>query len=152
MLHFLSVSNGYTSILSDILITLQKSRETIFSWVFLKITNTCKRCFWDVSEMSRNTHLFWNIKTTYRRHTKGIFFEMFLGRLKDVTKKTSFLKCIWGVLKTSRICHIFWNISEKSLRCPSQWRSDWDLSETCHAGWDNVFSFNILSETVTGFV
>ena len=60
---------------------------------------------------------------------------MFLRRLKVVTKKTSFLRCIWGVLKTSQKSRLFWNVSERSLRCLSQWRSDWDLSETSHAGW-----------------
>ena len=46
--HFLSVSHGPTSILSDILITLRKSHVTIFVGHFWKITNTCERCFWDV--------------------------------------------------------------------------------------------------------
>ena len=46
--HFLSVSHGPTSILSDILITLRKSHVTIFLGHFWKITNTCERCFWDV--------------------------------------------------------------------------------------------------------
>ena len=46
--HFLSVSHGPTSILSDILITIRKSHATIFVGHFWKITNTCERCFWDV--------------------------------------------------------------------------------------------------------
>ena len=58
---------------------------------------------------------------------------MFFRRLKDVTKKTSFLRCIWDVLKTSQKRHLFWDISEKFLRYLSQWRSDWDLSEISHA-------------------
>ena len=60
---------------------------------------------------------------------------MFLRRLVDVTKKTSFLRCIWDVLRTSQKSRLFWDVSERYLRCLSQWRSDWGLSETSHAGW-----------------
>ena len=60
---------------------------------------------------------------------------MFFRRLKDVTKKTSFLRYIWDVLKTSQKIHFFWDVTKRSLRCLSQWRSGWDLTETCHAGW-----------------
>ena len=50
---------------------------------------------------------------------------MFLRRLEDVTKN-----------------HFFWDVSERSLRWLSQWRPDWYLSETFHAGWDEIiFSF-----------
>ena len=38
-------------------------------------------------------------------------------------------------LKKSQESHLFWDVSKRSLRCLSQWRSDWDLSETSHAGW-----------------
>ena len=57
---------------------------------------------------------------------------MYLRRLKDVTKKTSFLRCIWdvlktsqkdifltciwGVLKTSQKRHLVWDIFEMPLR------------------------------------
>ena len=58
-----------------------------------------------------------------------------MRRLKDVTKKTSLFRCIWDVLKTSQKRHLFWDVSERSLRYLYQWRSDWDLSETSHAGW-----------------
>ena len=92
--NFLSVSNGPTSILSDIIIILRKLHEIIFVGYFWKITNTCKRWFWDVSETSQKIHLFWDmLETSERRHTKDIFFEMFLRRLKDITKKTSPLRC-----------------------------------------------------------
>ena len=63
------------------------------------------------------------------------FLECFWrSHVKDVTQKTSFLKCFWDVLKTSQKRHLFWDVSERSLRYLSQWRSDWDLSETSHAG------------------
>ena len=96
--HFLSVSNGPTSILLDIVITLRKSHETILVVYFWKITNTCERCFWDVSETSRKRHLFCEIclrrlKTSHKR----LLFEMFLRRLKDVKKRHLF----WDVFKTS---------------------------------------------------
>ena len=52
-------------------------------------------------------NLFWDIcETSWRRQMKNIFFEIYLGRLKDVTKKTSFLRCIWDVLKTSQKRHL----------------------------------------------
>ena len=60
---------------------------------------------------------------------------MFLRRLKNVTKKTYFLRCTWDALKTSQKSRLFWDFSERSLRCLTQCRSDWDLSETFHAGW-----------------
>ena len=61
---------------------------------------------------------------------------MFLRRLIDVRKKTSFLRCIWDVLQTSQKGRLFWDVSEKSLWCLSQRKSDWVLSETSHAGWN----------------
>ena len=60
---------------------------------------------------------------------------MYLRRLIDVTKKTSFWRCIWDVLKTSQKRRLFWDVSERSLRCLSQRRSIWDISDTSHAGW-----------------
>ena len=62
--HVLSVSNGLTSVLSDVLITMRKSHETIVVGYFLKIPNTCERCFWEFSEMSRNRNLFWDMLKT----------------------------------------------------------------------------------------
>ena len=67
---------------------------------------------------------------------------MFLRRLKDVTKKATFLRCIWDVLKTSQKRHLFWDVSKRSLRYLSQWRSDWYLTKTSHAGWVRVTSSN----------
>ena len=51
------------------------------------------RYFWDVLKLSHKRQIFWNILE---------FFEMYLRRLKDITKKTSLLRC-------------FWEVSEKSL-------------------------------------
>ena len=79
MFHFLSVFNGLSSTLSDISITLRKPLKTIFVGYFWKVTNTSTRYFWEVSETSQNRHLF----------------EICLRRLKDVTKRTSFLRYIW---------------------------------------------------------
>ena len=122
--HFLSVSDGPTSILSDIVITLRKSHEVNFVTYFLKTKNACERCFWDAQS----------------RLGKDIFFEICPRRLKDVTQKTSFLRCFWDVLKTSQKRHLFWDVSEMSLRYLSQWRSDWHLSETSHVGWERSFT------------
>ena len=60
-IHFLSVSDGPTSILLDIVITLRKSHEIIFVTYFRKTKNTCERCFWDVSETSQKRHLFGDV-------------------------------------------------------------------------------------------
>ena len=65
--------------------------------------------------------------------------EISYRRHRDVMEKTSFLRCIWDVLKTSQKRSIFWDVSRRSLRCQrclSQWRSDWDLSETSNSGWE----------------
>ena len=91
--HFLSVSNGPTSILSDIVITLWKSHEIIFVGYF-----------WKPKILARDV-----FETSQRRREKDIFFEICLRRLKDVTQKTFFLSCIWDVLKTLQISHLFWD-------------------------------------------
>ena len=129
--HLLSISNGSTRILSNVSVTLWKSHKTIIVGYFWRIINTCDRCFWDVSEMSRNRHLFWDMHQTSQRHlTKDIFFEMSLIGLKDVTKS-----------------HLFWDVSWKSLRCLSQWRSDWDLSKISRAAWVKYFTALLHKET-----
>ena len=110
-LHFLSVSDGLTSILSDIVISLRKSHEIIFV-TYWKTKNICERCFWDVSETSRKRHL---------------------------------LRYARDVLKTSQKRHLFWDVSEMFLRYLSQWRSDLDLSETSHAGWEGLFKEKFFS-------
>ena len=101
MFHFLSVSDGPTSTLSDIAITLRKSHKINF--------------------------------VTYLKNQKYLR-EMFVRRLRNVKWKTSFLRCIWGVLKTQKR-YLFWDLSERSQRYLSQWRCDWDLSETSHTNW-----------------
>ena len=77
--------------------------ETIFVLFFLIVTNTFKIYFWDISDTSRNKHLF---QICLRRlkdfSKKDIIFEMYLRRLKDFSKKTSFLRCIWDVLTKSQ--------------------------------------------------
>ena len=99
--HFFSVSNGPTSILSDIVITLWKSHEIIFVGYFWKITNTCERCFWDVSETSQDI-LFETCSRRLKDVTQNTsFFEMLLRRLKDVKKKNisfeMFLRSLWNI-------------------------------------------------------
>ena len=84
--NFLSASNGPTSILSDISITLRKSYETIFVGIFEKPQDLA----WDIFE------------TSWRRHGIDIFFEICWRRLRDITHKTSFLRCIWVALKMSQ--------------------------------------------------
>ena len=78
-----------------------------------------------------------------------MFFEICSRCLKNVTQKTSFSRCFWDALETSQKdiflemylkrlkekSHLLWDVSKEFLRCLSQWRSDWDLSETFHAGW-----------------
>ena len=78
------------------------------------------------------------LKTSHKRH----LFKIFLRCLKDVTKNPSFLTGIWEVLKTLQKSHLFWDVSKRSLRCLSQWRSDWDLSKTSHAGWEGDITSN----------
>ena len=111
--HFWSVSNVSTSILSDISITLRKTHEAIFVGYFWKITNTCERYFGDISEMSRNRHLFWDmLEMSWRRHTK----EMCWRRLKDVTKKSSLLRWFWEVSEMSLSMKI-WLRSLRNISC-----------------------------------
>ena len=67
--------------------------------------------FEDVFEMSQGCHI------------KDIFSEKYLRRLKDVTKR-----------------YLLWDVSKMSLRCLSQWRFDWDLSETSLTSWVDDFA------------
>ena len=115
-LHFLNASNGPTFILWNISATLRESHQTILWGIFEKSQIPAR----DVFEMSQ------------RCHGKDIFSEICFW---DFVQKTSFLRCIWDVLKTSQESRLFWDVSERSLRCLSQWRSDWDLSETSHTRW-----------------
>ena len=116
--HFLSVSNGLTSILSDISITLWKSHETIFVCILKKPEIlACDVFACDVSETSRNRNFFWDIfETSYRRHTKEVFFETDLRRIKDVTKKSSLLRCFWEVSEMSLSMEI-WLRSLRDILC-----------------------------------
>ena len=111
----------FLSALSDIVITLRKSREIIFAGYFWKTLILAR----DIFEMSQ------------RRHGKDNFFEIFSRRLKGVTQKTS----SWNVFETSERRHkkaiFFWDVSKSSLICHSQWRSIWDLWETSYSGWVN---------------
>ena len=98
-------------------------------------------CFW-------RSHVYFirycnNPTEITRNHFCDVFLknqkylrEMFLRRLRDVTEKTSFLRYARDVLKTSHKRHLFWDVSERSLRYLTQWSTDWNLSETSHAGWD----------------
>ena len=79
--HFLSVSNGPTSILTDISVILWKSHETILCCIFEKLRTLRRYVF----------------ETSQRRHGIYIFFEICLRLLKDVTEKTSF----FNVFETS---------------------------------------------------
>ena len=124
------------------------------SWVFLTIPHLFIRYCNNPTEITRN--YFCGVFLKNHKY----LWEMFLRRLRDVTEKKSFsrhardvlktshkrhlffLRCIWNVLKTSQKIHLIWDVSKRSLRCLSQWRSDWDLSETSHDGWDNSFSEN----------
>ena len=116
--HFFSVSNGLTSILSGIVITLQKSYKTIFAGYFEKLQILAR----DVFETFQRRHgmgiIFEICSRALKDITNDIFFEMFLRRLKDVTKETSFLRCIWDVLKTS----------QKVISLEMFLRSLWDVS------------------------
>ena len=55
--HFLRVSNGPTSILLNISVTLRKSHGTILSGISEK-SHSCARYFSDISEMSQKRYLF----------------------------------------------------------------------------------------------
>ena len=76
---------------------------------------------------------------------------MHLRRLKDVAKKTSFLRCIWDISKTSQKRRLFWDVSEMSLRCLSQRRPNWDVSETSHAGWVTTLTFHVCFSSIYEF-
>ena len=102
---------------------------------FWKTKNTCKRCFWDASEMSRKRHVFWDMLKSLKEVAQRRSFLWCFGDVLKTSQKRHFLRCILGVLKTSEKCHLFWDVSKRSLRCLPQWRSDCNLSETPHAGW-----------------
>ena len=104
--------------------------KTIFVWYFGIVTNTFKIYFW----RQRINIFFWDMFDALKTSPENVFFEMYLRRLfemyfrslKDVTKKTSFLRCIWDVLKTSQKRHLF----EMFLRGLWDFSLNGDLFET----------------------
>ena len=78
--HFLSVSNGPLSFLSDIS-NLNNPMEITRNQSFWGIFGKSQVLARDIFEMSQ------------KRHGKNIFFEICFRRLKDVTQKTSLLRC-----------------------------------------------------------
>ena len=120
--HFLSVSDSPTSILSDIVMTLRKSHEIIFVWRIFEKPKILARDVFETSQRRHGKDIFLRYAWDVLKTSHNIFFEMFLRRLKDVTKKTSFLRRIWAVLKTSQKKYLFWDVSGRSLRYLSQWR------------------------------
>ena len=116
-IHFLTVSNGPTSILSTVSFTQRKSPETIFWSVFEKSQTLAKQKFLrrltDVTEKkyleifeicSRRVFLrdFWDLKTLQ----KDFFLEMSLRRQKDVTKNLSLLRCFLKFFEMSLLMEI----------------------------------------------
>ena len=83
--HFLSVSDGATSILSDIVISLQKSHEIIFVMYFRKTKILARDVF----------------ETSQKYNGKNIFFEICPRHLKDATQKTPLLRCFGEVSEIS---------------------------------------------------
>ena len=78
--------------------------------------------------MPQKRHLSWDaFKTSQRCRKKDVFFEMYLRYLKDVSKKTSFLRCL------------------------SQRRPNWDVSETSHAGWVTTLTFHVCFSSIYEF-
>ena len=133
--HFLSVSNGPTSILPDIVITLQKSHEIIFVGVFLKNHNYLREMFLRrLRDVTEKTFFLDMLETSKRRLIKDILLRCFWEVLKT-SQSDIFLRCIWDVSKTLQKSHLFWDISKGSLRCLSQWRFDLNLSEKSDSGW-----------------
>ena len=122
--HFLSVSNGPTSILPDIEITLQKSHEIIFVGVFLKNHKYLREMFLRrLREVTEKTFFLDMLETSKRHLIKDILLRCFWEVLKT-SQNDIFLRCIGDVSKTSQKSHLFWGISKGSLRCLSQWRFD----------------------------
>ena len=69
------------------------------------------------------------------------------------SRKKNFLSFFWRKyltipLKTPQKSRLFWDVSERSLRCLSQWTSDWDLSETSHVGWVNLRKLSFVDLTL----
>ena len=110
------------------------------------------RCIRDVPKTSHKRRLFRNVLERYLKCLKkDIFLEIHLRSLKDVAWKTSFLRYIWDVSKTSPERRLFWDVSEMSLRCLSQRRPNWDVSETSHAGWVTTLTFHVCFSSIYEF-
>ena len=100
--HFLSASGGPRSILSDIVISLQKSHEIILVTDFWKTKNTCERCFWDAS----HSKLLLVYETSWRRlqHAFSVTILRLSRRLEDALEDEKLLcwRSFQDVLKTCR--------------------------------------------------
>ena len=69
--YFLSVSNGHTPVLSDIVTTLHKSHETTF-WGILEKLQILARDVFEASQRRNGKDIFFEICS--RRHTKKHVF------------------------------------------------------------------------------
>ena len=71
----------------------------------------------DVFEALLKKHLFWDILNMFQRfHTKDVFFEMFLRRLKNVIKKSFLLRCFKEFSEMSLLMKI-WLRSLRDISC-----------------------------------
>ena len=72
---------------------------------------------------------------------KNLCQGLFLNKVAGLRQPFHFLSVLSDivitVLKTSQKSHLFLDVSKSSLRCLSQWWSDWDLSETSYTDWVN---------------
>ena len=130
------ISNSYKK--RCILGTVQKGCH--YLWVILSPLT-----WWHLFWMAPKIHLFWyEFATSQRCHVKDVFLEMYSIRRKNVSKR----HLSWDAFEASqrrRKKDVFFetylrclkDVSKKTpfLRCLSQRRPDWDVSETSHIGW-----------------
>ena len=148
--HFLSVSNGPTSMLSDIVITLRKSYEIIFERYSWKTSNTCERCFWGVTE--KTSFLRYTQHVSKISHKRRLLCEIFetcwVYLKKDVFSVTpqKHLSQVFEVFQEylskiisydfRRVITISDNIDVGPLETLKKWNVSWeqciDINQACH--------------------
>ena len=89
--------------------------------------------------MPQKRHLSWDaFKTSQRCRKKDVFFEMYLRYLKDVSKKTSFLRCLWDVFEMSLS-------TETWLRYLRDVSCRWVTTLTFHVCFSSIYEFKSTS-------
>ena len=89
--------------------------------------------------MPQKRHLSWDtFETSQRCRMEDVFLEIYLKCLKDVSRKTSFLRCLWDVFEMSLS-------TETWLRYLRDVSCRWVTTLTFHVCFSSIYEFKSTS-------